>query len=67
MLRPRCGSPISEVNMRSRNQHLLLVTLLCLSLPGISASPSLQPATAAQDIYTDALAAGMEQLVLGHG
>ena len=38
--------------------HLLFVTLLCLSLPGITAAPSLRPTTAAQDIYTDALAPG---------
>ena len=39
-------------------RRLLFVTLLSLSLSGISASSSLQPATALQDIYTDALAAG---------
>jgi hypothetical protein len=39
-------------------QYLLLVTLLCLSLPGLGAAPLRQPATAAQDIYTDALAPG---------
>jgi hypothetical protein len=44
--------------MVRNGQHLLLVMLLCLSLPGISASPSLQPATATQDIYADALATG---------
>ena len=39
-------------------QHLLLVLLLGLWLPGISALPPFQPATAAQDIYTDTLAPG---------
>ena len=48
----------AKSRMALNRQHLLLVTLLCLSLSGISASPSLQPATAAQDIYTDALAPG---------
>jgi len=39
-------------------QHLLLATLLCLSLSGTSAAPSLRSVAAVQDIYTDALAAG---------
>lgn len=38
--------------------RLLLVTLLCLSLPDVSAALSPVPAAAAQDIYTDALAVG---------
>ncbi|MDX9832536.1 MAG: fibronectin type III domain-containing protein [Anaerolineae bacterium] len=38
--------------------RLLLVTLLCLSLPNVSAALSPAPAAAAQDIYTDALAVG---------
>mgnify|MGYP002681903718 FL=1 len=38
--------------------RLLLVTLLCLSLPDVGAALSPAPAAAAQDIYTDALAVG---------